>query len=122
MKSCRQDKASSEQDGTLAPPVFIRKLRRAAVATGCDVRLRVTVGGYPRPALHWYRNDDPLPSDAQDYGGLCELRIKSAEKSDAGVYTCKIINEYGTKQTECQLEVKGEKKSKNRGLRMIYLM
>lgn len=29
-------------------------------------------------------------------------------KSDAGVYTCKIINEYGTKQCEGKLEVKGE--------------
>lgn len=34
--------------------------------------------------------------------------IKSAVKSDAGVYTCKIINEYGTKQCEGKLEVKGE--------------
>ncbi|GAA6075113.1 striated muscle preferentially expressed protein kinase isoform X1 [Tachysurus ichikawai] len=32
--------------------------------------------------------------------------IKSAVKSDSGVYTCKIINEYGTKQCEGKLEVK----------------
>lgn len=40
--------------------------------------------------------------------GNCEMIIKSAVKSDAGVYTCKIINEYGTKQCEGKLEVKGE--------------
>lgn len=39
--------------------------------------------------------------------GNCELKIKSAEKLDAGVYMCKVHNEYGSKQTECQLQVKG---------------
>lgn len=40
--------------------------------------------------------------------GNFEMIIKSAQKSDSGVYTCKIINEYGTKQCEGRLEVKGE--------------
>lgn len=40
--------------------------------------------------------------------GKSELKIKWALKSDAGVYTCKIINEYGTKQTECRLDVSGK--------------
>ncbi|XP_041719299.1 striated muscle preferentially expressed protein kinase [Coregonus clupeaformis] len=34
------------------------------------------------------------------------MTINSAQKSDTGVYTCKIINEYGTKHCECKLEVK----------------
>lgn len=33
--------------------------------------------------------------------------IKSAVRSDAGIYTCKIINEYGTKQCEGKLQVQG---------------
>lgn len=37
-----------------------------------------------------------------------EMIIKSAQKSDTGVYTCKIINEYGTKQCEAKLEVNGK--------------
>jgi len=40
--------------------------------------------------------------------GNFEMVIKSAQKSDTGVYTCKIINEYGTKQCEGKLEVKGK--------------
>ncbi len=39
--------------------------------------------------------------------GSFEMIIKLAQKSDSGVYTCKIINEYGTKQCEGKLEVKG---------------
>lgn len=44
--------------------------------------------------------------------GKFEMKIKSALKSDGGVYTCKIINEYGVKQADCKLEVSGETKLK----------
>lgn len=44
--------------------------------------------------------------------GTSEMIITSAQRSDAGLYTCKIINEYGTKQSECKLEVKGKDHSK----------
>lgn len=40
--------------------------------------------------------------------GTREMRIGSAQRSDAGLYVCKIINEYGTKQAECRVEVKGD--------------
>lgn len=39
--------------------------------------------------------------------GTCEMIIKSAVKSDSGIYICRIINEYGSKQCEGRLEVKG---------------
>ncbi len=40
--------------------------------------------------------------------GTSEMRISSAQRSDAGLYVCKIINEYGNEQVECRVEVKGE--------------
>lgn len=40
--------------------------------------------------------------------GATEMRISSAQRSDAGLYVCRIINEYGTEQAECRVEVKGE--------------
>lgn len=39
--------------------------------------------------------------------GTFEMIIKSAVRSDAGIYTCKIINEYGTKQCQGKLQVQG---------------
>uniref|UniRef100_A0A3P8V4C2 Ig-like domain-containing protein n=1 Tax=Cynoglossus semilaevis TaxID=244447 RepID=A0A3P8V4C2_CYNSE len=76
-----------------APPVFNRKLRKAAVGTGCDIRLRVSVAGHPKPVLTWYHNDDPVPpSEAQDPGGLW---IRDCGTSDAGLYTCVATNDLG---------------------------
>lgn len=46
----------------------------------------------------------------QTAGGASEMRIGSAQRSDAGLYVCKIVNEYGTKQAECRVEVKGERR------------
>ncbi|XP_066519297.1 striated muscle preferentially expressed protein kinase [Hoplias malabaricus] len=102
MMSSRQAKTTSEQHGPPAPPIFLRKLRRAAVATGCDVRLRVTVGGHPLPRLHWYRNDTLLPSDDQDYGGLW---IRDCHQSDGGLYTCVAVNPLGEAQSSAALAV-----------------
>lgn len=42
--------------------------------------------------------------------GTSEMRIGSAQRSDAGLYVCKIMNEYGTEQVECRVEVKGEQR------------
>lgn len=84
-------------------PVFTRKLRKAAVGTGCDIRLRVSVSGHPTPSLAWYRNDELLPpSEAQDSGGLW---IRDCRTSDAGLYTCVATNELGEASCSAVLAV-----------------
>lgn len=83
--------------GVPTPPVFSRKLRKAAVGTGCDIRLRVMVAGFPKPSLTWYHNDELLPpSEAQDSWGLW---IRDCRTNDAGLYTCVAANELG--ETSC---------------------
>lgn len=61
----------------------------------CRLRDRVTVKTGPR---HIVRETD---------NSTFEMIIKSAVRSDAGIYICKIINEYGTKQCEGKLQVQG---------------
>lgn len=61
----------------------------------CRLRDRVTVKTGPRHIVR----------ETED--GTFQMTIKSAVRSDSGIYTCKIINEYGTKQCEGKLEVKG---------------
>lgn len=61
----------------------------------CRLRDRVAVKTGPRHIVREMKD------------GAFEMTIKSAVKSDSGIYTCRIINEYGTKQCEAKLEVKG---------------
>ncbi|GLD63422.1 striated muscle preferentially expressed protein kinase isoform X2 [Lates japonicus] len=95
------DSGAASQGPT--PPVFIRKLRKAAVGTGCDIRLRVSVAGSPKPSLTWYHNDELLPpSEAQDSGGLW---IRDCRTSDAGLYTCVATNELGEESCSAVLAI-----------------
>uniref|UniRef100_A0A667YMQ3 Striated muscle enriched protein kinase b n=1 Tax=Myripristis murdjan TaxID=586833 RepID=A0A667YMQ3_9TELE len=87
---------------TPTPPVFIRKMRNAAVGTGCDIRLKVTVAGDPQPSLYWYHNDDLLNMDNQEYGGLW---IRDCKPSDAGLYTCIANNHLGEARSSAVLAV-----------------
>ncbi|MEQ2183023.1 hypothetical protein GOODEAATRI_028312 [Goodea atripinnis] len=79
-----QNHEGENQD--VSAPVFTRKLRKAAVGTGCDIRLRVSVSGHPKPLMTWYHNEELIaPSEAQDSGGLW---IRDCRTNDAGLYTC----------------------------------
>lgn len=85
-----------------SPPVFARKMRNAAVGTGCDIRLKVTVAGDPQPSLYWYHNDELLNMENQEYGGLW---IRDCKPSDAGLYTCIANNHLGEARTSAVLAV-----------------
>ena len=65
-------------------------------------------------SLYRLRNRQPVRPDQRRFaeeaeGGLCRLRILAAERGDAGFYTCKAVNEYGARQCEARLEVRGER-------------
>uniref|UniRef100_A0A8B9H4V2 Ig-like domain-containing protein n=1 Tax=Astyanax mexicanus TaxID=7994 RepID=A0A8B9H4V2_ASTMX len=95
------------------PPTFQATLGDQTVVEGQEVTMSVRMSGQPKPMLYWLRDrvtikTGPRHVVQETESGTCEMIIKSAVKSDAGVYTCKIINEYGTKQCEGKLEVKGE--------------
>eukprot|EP00066_Takifugu_rubripes_P021290 XP_011610556.1 PREDICTED: striated muscle preferentially expressed protein kinase [Takifugu rubripes] len=107
----KRSKASQEQAAwdprgpgrpTPTPPVFIRKMRNAAVGTGCDIRLKVTVAGDPQPSLYWYHNDDLIDMENQEYGGLW---IRDCKPSDAGLYTCIANNHLGEARSSAVLAV-----------------
>lgn len=87
---------------TPTPPVFIRKMRNAAVGTGCDIRLKVTVSGDPQPSLYWYHNEYLLNMENQEYGGFW---IRDCKPSDAGLYTCIANNHLGEARSSAVLAV-----------------
>lgn len=107
----KRSKASSEQVipepqglsySTPMPPVFLRKMRNAAVGTGCDIRLKVTVAGDPQPSLYWYHNEELLNMENQEYGGFW---IRDCKPSDAGLYTCIANNHLGEARSSAVLAV-----------------
>uniref|UniRef100_A0A8C5QJP8 Ig-like domain-containing protein n=1 Tax=Leptobrachium leishanense TaxID=445787 RepID=A0A8C5QJP8_9ANUR len=95
-----------------APPSFKVALLDKLVLEGQDVTLSVQVLGEPKPIINWLRNRQQVKASMRyriterDGGHFC-LHITGAEKRDSGYYTCKAINEYGTKQCESKLEVRG---------------
>ncbi|XP_045909554.1 striated muscle preferentially expressed protein kinase [Micropterus dolomieu] len=93
------------------PPAFLVTTTDQAVIEGQEVTMSVRISGQPKPMLYWLRDrvtvkTGPRHIVRETEDGTFEMTIKSAVRSDAGVYTCKIINEYGTKQCEGKLEVK----------------
>lgn len=68
--------------------------------------------------VYWPRLKDRVPvkmsgrlSARETADGGSEMRVGSAQRSDAGVYLCKIANEYGSKQAECRVDVQGESRA-----------
>ncbi|KAM6259712.1 striated muscle preferentially expressed protein kinase isoform 3-T3 [Spheniscus humboldti] len=94
--------APEEGPARPAAPIFVRKLKNAAIGTGCDIRLRVVVVGNPRPSLRWYRNEELLAPRGEEYGTLW---IRDSKKKDAGVYTCIAENERGEAMTSAVLAI-----------------
>lgn len=106
---------------TPTPPIFTRKMRNAAVGTGCDIRLKVTVAGDPQPSLYWYHNDELLDMENQEYGGLW---IRDCKPSDAGLYTCIANNHLGEVRSSAVLAVldlgEGKKKTKKKNHKIPF--
>lgn len=103
MSDPKRPRVSEVKGEEPAAPVFTRKLRKAAVGTGCDIRLRVSVSGFPKPSLTWYHNDELLPpSENQDAAGLW---IRDCHTSDAGLYACVATNELGEASCSAVLAV-----------------
>ncbi|XP_055486209.1 striated muscle preferentially expressed protein kinase-like [Leucoraja erinacea] len=95
-----------------APPTFEVSLGNQTVGEGEDVSLTVRVLGEPKPIIYWLRNREPVKADArhcvlEGEDGRFQLNITAAQRSDAGMYSCKAINEYGTRQCSCKVDVRG---------------
>ncbi|XP_074047393.1 striated muscle preferentially expressed protein kinase isoform X2 [Macrotis lagotis] len=113
MKLSPSQTQSTPDTSSRAPPIFKVSLMDQSVREGQDVTMSIRVQGEPKPVVSWLRNRQPVRPDQRRFaeeaeGGLCRLRILAAERGDAGFYTCKAVNEYGTRQCEARLEVRDE--------------
>uniref|UniRef100_A0A3Q2DSB0 Striated muscle preferentially expressed protein kinase-like n=1 Tax=Cyprinodon variegatus TaxID=28743 RepID=A0A3Q2DSB0_CYPVA len=93
------------------PPAFLATMTDQAVIEGQEVTMSVRITGQPKPMLYRLRDRVTVKTDSRHIvretsDGTFEMTIKSSVRSDSGLYTCRIINEYGTKQCEARLDVK----------------
>ncbi|XP_034466386.1 striated muscle preferentially expressed protein kinase isoform X2 [Hippoglossus hippoglossus] len=77
---------------------------------GQDVIISAKVRGQPRPMVYWLKDKVAVKTGGrfavrETDDGIREMRVSSALRSDSGLYVCKIINEYGSRQAECRVEV-----------------
>uniref|UniRef100_F7CEU5 non-specific serine/threonine protein kinase n=1 Tax=Monodelphis domestica TaxID=13616 RepID=F7CEU5_MONDO len=118
MKLSPSQAQSTPDTSSRAPPIFKVSLMDQSVREGQDVTMSIRVQGEPKPVVSWLRNRQPVRPDQRRFaeeaeGGLCRLRILAAERGDAGFYTCKAVNEYGTRQCEARLEVRAHPESRS---------
>nr|XP_046238165.1 striated muscle preferentially expressed protein kinase isoform X3 [Scatophagus argus] len=93
------------------PPSFQVAPCDQGVTEGQDVVISAKVSGQPKPIVYWLKDRVTVKTAGrfavqETDDGTVEMRIVSAQRSDAGLYVCKIVSEYGTKQAECRVEVK----------------
>ncbi|CAJ1086795.1 LOW QUALITY PROTEIN: striated muscle preferentially expressed protein kinase [Xyrichtys novacula] len=93
------------------PPSFQMAPCDQTVTEGQDIIISVRFRGHPKAMVYWLKDKVTLKTAGrfavrETSEGGSEMRISSAQRSDAGVYVCRIMNEYGSEQAECRVEVK----------------
>jgi hypothetical protein len=100
-----------EEVPALEPPRFLRNLNNVSIMENLDVHIEGTLVPVNDPKLKvtWLKNGSEIPASNKlktrhDFG-FVSLDVKGAYMEDAGVYTCKAVNELGEAVSSCNVEV-----------------
>lgn len=81
------------------------------VKSGDNPALEVTVSGSPELKTKWFKDNKELSAGAKYQMSFTKkvaiLKIRSAEKADAGEYTLEVTNHVGTAACKINLTVSG---------------
>nr|XP_014350231.1 PREDICTED: obscurin isoform X4 [Latimeria chalumnae] len=91
-------------------PAFITELQNQEVQDGYPVSFDCMVGGWPRPAVRWFKDGKPIEENDhyminEDQEGSHQLIITAVIPSDMGVYRCVAENYIGVASTKAELRV-----------------
>ncbi|XP_060945032.1 obscurin-like protein 1 [Limanda limanda] len=93
-------------------PRFLAYPRPVVVQTGTDAVLKCQIGGDPRPAVIWERNNEKIDLQGQyrvfEDGNVYNLIISAVTTDDSGQYICKAKNSIGETYAAATLNVEGE--------------
>ncbi|XP_055971706.1 myosin-binding protein C, slow-type [Sorex fumeus] len=91
-------------------PMFTQPLVNTYAIAGYNATLNCSVRGNPKPKITWMKNKVAIVDDPRyrmfSNQGVCTLEIRKPSPYDGGTYCCKAVNELGTVEIECKLEVK----------------
>uniref|UniRef100_G1PGG8 Myosin-binding protein C, slow-type n=1 Tax=Myotis lucifugus TaxID=59463 RepID=G1PGG8_MYOLU len=92
-------------------PMFTQPLVNTYAIAGYNATLNCSVRGNPKPKITWMKNKVAIVDDPRyrmfSNQGVCTLEIRKPSSYDGGTYCCKAVNNLGTVEVECKLEVKG---------------
>lgn len=88
---------------------FESDLKNCAAKVGSKVKMLCTVVG-PKPALKWFKNDEPMEFDPPKIkntssGTFGSITFLAVSEQDAGVYKCVASNSVCEAVSECTLTV-----------------
>ncbi|KAJ8403432.1 hypothetical protein AAFF_G00352040 [Aldrovandia affinis] len=93
-------------------PRFLAYPRPVIVQSGTDAALKCQIGGDPRPAVIWERNNDQIHPEGRyrlfEDGNVYNLIISGVTTEDSGQYICKAKNSIGETYAAATLKVEGE--------------
>lgn len=117
--SCVASNSSGNQTGFGAltvnsPAKFIQKIKSVESVENETISFNIKIAGNPKPTIKWMKNDHELKIDNKHIKMIEEennsylLTIDHITKDDAGKYSCKITNEYGSDITDGNLNIAGK--------------
>lgn len=93
-------------------PRFLAYPRPVVVHSSTDAVLKCQIGGDPRPAVIWERNNEKIHPEGRyrvfEDGNVYNLIITSVTIEDSGQYICKAKNCIGETYAAATLKVEGE--------------
>ncbi|XP_062862342.1 obscurin isoform X4 [Trichomycterus rosablanca] len=93
-------------------PRFLAYPRPVVVQSGTDAVLKCQIGGDPRPAVIWERNNEKIQQGGRyrvfEDGNVYNLIIAAVTLEDSGQYICKAKNCIGETYAAATLKVEGE--------------
>ena len=96
---------------SVPPEIMAQRLREQTVITGKEIVLPVNFESIPSPSIVWNLNDKVLSKSdriiIEEIANFTEVRIRQAQKSDAGTYKVILSNLAGRAETSFTVYVNG---------------
>lgn len=77
------------------------------MAEGSDVTFTCKATGSPAPSVTWLKNGEPLGQQNAQVPGGPQLSLVAVALTDAGIYSCLVVNEVGEVSKAFHLVVMG---------------